>query len=125
MNLNGTGLDLSEVADELLLELCATDDYIIEYETGETSDQVTGVITPGVTVQIPLDSGLEDTTSFGLIEQSNIQAGDIFLMISPKVTIPAQEYYFLVRGVKYSIVNSKPFYNTGVLQYGEYQLRSS
>lgn len=118
-------LDLSSVANELLLSLCDSSDYKIIYATGETQDANTGQVTPGVEVIIQLDSGAEDSASFGLIESSNIKAGDIFLMIAPKVAIPNQNFWFEVRGKRYSIVQSLPFYNGGILQYGEYQLRSS
>ena len=125
MNLNGTGLDLSNVANDLLLELCASDDYVIAYEEGEICDPITGQCTSGTVASIPLDSALEDTASFGQIDSSNIKKGDIFLMVPPKVEYPTQVYWFVIRGVRYSIVDSMPFMNTGILQYTEFQLRSS
>ena len=119
------GLDLSGLANELLLSLADTKDYVIAYETGETCDPDTGQCFPGTIEKIQLDSGAEDSAGFGLIDNTNIQAGDIFLMIAPKVELPTETFWFEVRGRRYSIIASTKVYNTGVLQYGEYQLRSS
>ena len=119
------GLDLSSLATELLRNLAGSQDYLIAYETGEACDPDTGQCLPGTIEKIQLESGAEDNASFGLIDSTNIQAGDIFLMIAPDVQLPSVPFWFEVRGRRYSTVASNQLYNTGVLQYSEYQLRSS
>ncbi|CAH9016267.1 putative head-closure protein [Vibrio phage 242E40-1] len=119
------GLDLSGVANKLLLKLCDSTDYSIIYSTGDIEDPDTGQVTPGVEVVEQLDSALEDTASFGLVDGSNVRTGDIFLMIPPKVTLPSDPFIVSVRGKRYTVEANMPFVNGGVLQYTELQLRSS
>lgn len=118
-------LDLSDVANDLLLDLCGSTDYAIIYETGGVLDDDTGKWTPEAEVTQTLDSALEDTASFGLVDGANIRSGDVFLMIPPKVTLPNDPFIVSIRGKRYSVKANLPFFNGGVLQYTELQLRSS
>lgn len=117
-------LDLSSVANKLLLKLCDSTDYAVIYETGGSSDPITGKWTPGTEVTQQLDSALEDTASFGLVNGENIRAGDIFLMIPPKVILPNDPFVVSVRSKRYTVEANLPFVNGGILQYTELQLRS-
>lgn len=118
------GLDLSGTANKLLLKLCDSTDYSVIYETGGSTDPLTGKHTPGTEVTEPLDSALEDTASFGLVNGENVRAGDIFLMIPPKVILPSDPFVVSVRGKRYTVEANLPFVNGGILQYTELQLRS-
>jgi hypothetical protein len=117
-------LDLSSTANKLLLKLCDSTDYAVIYETGGSKDPATGKWTPGTEVTEQLDSALEDTASFGLVNGENIRAGDIFLMVPPKVTLPSDPFVVSVRGKRYTVEANLPFVNGGILQYTELQLRS-
>lgn len=118
-------IDLSSTANKLLAKLCNSNDYAIIYETGGIEDETTGEWTPGVEVTEQLDSALEDTASFGLVNGENIRSGDVFLMLPPKVTLPSDPFVVSIRGRKFTVVANEPFYNGGVLQYTELQLRCS
>ena len=118
-------LDLSSVANKLLLKLCDSTDYSVIYEAGGVSDPITGQWTPGTEVTEQLDSALEDTASFGLVNGENIRAGDIFLMTPPKVILPNDPFVVSIRGKRFTVISNNPFFNGGTLQYTELQLRSS
>jgi hypothetical protein len=118
-------LNLSSTANRLLLRLCDSNDYSLAYQTGGTEDPDTGKYTPGKTVSIPVDSAAEDTASFARGGDTNTQAGDIFLMLPPKIIIPDVDFWVNVRGQRYAVIDKLPFYNGGILQYRELQLRRS
>ena len=117
-------LDLSDVANDLLSDLCDSTDYAVIYETGGSKEPDTGRWTPGAEVTQTLDAALEDTVSFGLVNGENIRSGDVFLMIPPKVILPADPFTVSIRGKRFTVEANLPFFNGGILQYTEIQLRS-
>lgn len=118
-------LDLSSVAIDLLDSLADSQDYVIIYETGGYEDPITGQWFDGEIKRIQLDAAYEDTTDFSLIDGTTIQAGDVFLLIKPDVSLPSETFWFEVRGSRYNVVQSSEVINGGILQYSEYQLRRS
>lgn len=118
------GLDLSDVATELLGELASNaDGYItLRRETGDIVDPITGDFTPGTSEDFKL-VGAVTSISDNLVDGTRILAGDVMVAVDNQVE-PLMTDTLLINGVEHTMVPPiKEVNHAGVVQVYKIQAR--
>ena len=119
-------LDLSVTATNLLRNLAATSEsgYLkLERCAGGSVDNDTGVVTPGVLSELPLNGALVGYRE-AEIDGNRIVKGDKKAVIDNLVQ-PLPSDVFIAGGKRFTIVAVEPVNHAGVVQVYHCQLRST